>query len=354
MKQNIQRLFGMILLVTSFHFCKGIYKAQSIVAIEYEGSIKAFKPLVHLPDNLRKLFPKVHTAVSVLTHYPELMSWYQILTTQPAATHRAINYQAETLLTTIANSDAAPSDKEIASNAVIKAAQAGRGELPYKVFHYHYEYDLKFGYTPSKKEIPHSSLIQVVDRPEQRGLSSYERLLTSWKRFTIVQGAVYTATLLLYLQHYIGDDSLDYFHTKQFITKFMTLNSTKRWLGASGFILGLGLYPFYRFSDLFKLEELTTNYPTVVVENKVVILYKRLFSHTKNKGSHIVHYYRLSEPLGYITLDEHKEQFLPKTPIDEHKEQFLPKMPIIKRQIISGAAIAMGMGGLIWSMGRGW
>ena len=223
-------------------------------------------------------------------------------------------------------------------------SQEGRKELPYKVFSYHEERGHS-GSHKIKKEVPHITLIELVDKHQKKGLESFQSLRKKWKWYSTAQAVTYVAALLGYMQCYINDDRMVRLKQnniiKKLITPFARINKTLLMIGVWGIGLGTAFYSFYHSWDLFNIIGLDTDYPTEIIDGNIVLLKKRTFSHSEKKGNTVTHYYNISEPLGYMTLNEKKEQFKPIRPASKYMK-------------ITLAILGMGTLGLVWVSAKGW
>ena len=342
MKQQSIFFFNAIIFSLLFAWsCSGNGTYQ-YTTIEYDDTSSAFEQLHKLSLDIKKLFPKIFQQPhSISCQKP---SWYDVFDMPQGATADEISKRAELLLTHIKNSNATDTDKKIATNAVKNAEQEGRKELPYKVFSY-YE---QLGYSGSgmiKKEVPHIALIDLVNKDEKKGLESFQSLRKKWKMYSATQSVTYLVALLGYMQYYINDDRMVRLKQNKIIKKLITpvarMNTTLLMIGVWGVTLSTALYPFYHFVDLFNLLGLDTRYPTETIDDTIVLLRKKTYSHSERKGNIVTHYHTTSEPLGYITLDE-------------KNEQFKPIRPASKSMAITGAILGMSALGLSWVSVSGW
>lgn len=193
------------------------------------------------------------------------------------------------------------------------------------------------------KEIPHVTLAQLVDQKQRAVLEKKDEYFASWKRFTGAQMATFATATAVFIANYINDDTVAAFKRKPFmqsmVQKIQTADAMKCKIAAYAFLAGLGAYPLIRYYKLFGLTEIEFYYPCESIDGKIAVFRKKSYSHSVSYGDVVIHYYNISDPIGYMTLEEKEKEF-----------KILSRVRV--RNHVSLLNTVLCAGGLLWAATR--
>lgn len=162
------------------------------------------------------------------------------------------------------------------------------------------------------KEIPHVTLKQLVDEKQKNIVEHQDAQLKSWNRTYIAQTATFLGAGAAFIAHYINDDTVATFKKTDRVQDIaQKMGGVKPWqykLAAASLVLGAATYPIARHWKLFGLNNFNEWYPSEEVEDTIVVFHKKVFSHSAWAGNTVVHYYNISDPIGYMTITERDKE----------------------------------------------
>ncbi len=166
-----------------------------------------------------------------------------------------------------------------------------------------------------EQEIPRITFAQLVDEKQRTVLGRKDALLKSWERFTLAQVMTYFFAGAAFIKNYINDDDVVTFKKTPFmqgmLKKVNTIGAVKCKVAAALPLVALAVVPFVWYSKFFGLHDVDLYYPHEEVESKIAVFRKKTYSHSVSYGNTVVHYYNISDPIGYMMLDEREKEFEP-------------------------------------------
>ena len=170
--------------------------------------------------------------------------------------------------------------------------------------------------TGKQREIPHVTLAQLVDEKQRDILERKESLFKGWKQYYFAQTATYLLSTATFMMNYINDDNVvtfkKYPHVQMVISKINAGGPATCTVTACAALVASAAVPLIQYlKPFYKLNQINFYYPHEIVEDAIAIFRKKTFSHTKVSGNTVTHYYNLSEPIGYMTIEEKEKELEP-------------------------------------------
>ncbi len=154
------------------------------------------------------------------------------------------------------------------------------------------------------EELSHITLSQLTNEKHKNIVENQEALLKGWNRTYLAQTALYLTAGAAFIAHYINGDNIATFKENNIIAKNIGAISPIAYKIAIPSALLIAALPIKRYYKLFTLKDIAFWYPHEEVDGTIVIFRRKTFSHSKVYGNTVIHYYDISNPIGYMTLNE--------------------------------------------------